>query len=85
MDDGKAVKLDEFHRRKFQQELLEIYKEFDRICRVCGISYAMSGGTLLGAVRHKGFIPWDDDMDADMLRGDYETFCRVVDLSLIHI
>lgn len=84
MNDKQAVKLDEPHRRKFQQELLEIYKEFDRICRVCGLPYVMSGGTLLGAVRHKGFIPWDDDMDADMLRGDYETFCRVVDDVIDH-
>ncbi len=59
---------------EMKQIELEIMDEFDRICRQEGIDYFIGYGTLLGAVRHGGFIPWDDDMDVLMLRGDYERF-----------
>ena len=53
---------------------LEIADEIDRMCREHGVGYFLAYGSLLGAARHGGFIPWDDDMDIAMLRADYERF-----------
>lgn len=60
--------------RVVQLTQLELLCEVDRICRKCGVTYRIIAGTLLGAVRHGGYIPWDDDADVGFLREEYEQF-----------
>lgn len=62
--------------RAHQKAMHTLLTEFDRVCRALEIPYILFAGTMLGAVRHQGFIPWDDDLDVLMLRPDYERFLR---------
>lgn len=64
----------DFDLRALQEKELECLKEIDRICRKHQIKYFLSWGSAIGAIRHKGFIPWDDDIDITMLQEDYIKF-----------
>lgn len=87
MSDNKELTL-----KEIQQGELLILKKFKEICKKENLHYWLDYGTLIGAVRHRGFIPWDDDVDVSMFRSDYEKFlqfCRthkeeLLPLSLYH-
>lgn len=63
--------------REHQLVMLELLEEFDRVCKKNDIKYLLFAGSALGAVRHGGFIPWDDDLDVALLRDDYEKLMNV--------
>jgi len=75
----------ELTHRQIQLEELKILMEVDRFCRENGLKYSLCSGTLIGAVRHKGFIPWDDDIDICMPRPDYEKMLEIVEKDKGHI
>ena len=71
---NQITRLDNETLRSFQLYLLDIYKDVKKVCDHYGIKLYVIGGTALGAVRHHGFIPWDDDIDVSMTRDDFEIF-----------
>ena len=66
--------------REIQLKELELLCWFDELCEKNGLYYTLAGGTLLGAIRHKGFIPWDDDIDVLMPRPDYDRLLSMTDI-----
>ena len=67
----------ELTMREIQLICTQMLKRFDKICRENNLTYCAAGGTMLGAVRHGGFIPWDDDIDINMPRADYEKLLQL--------
>lgn len=62
--------------RQCQLVIIRMFKIFDHLCRKYKIEYFLTGGSLLGAIRHQGFVPWDDDLDVGMTRENYEKFVQ---------
>ncbi len=70
--------------KQVQEVQRELIREVKRICQKCNIHFNMVGGTMLGAIRHKGYIPWDDDADIGFLRTEYEKFREACKTELNH-
>lgn len=69
--------MEEWNVRPYQEAILKVFRVFQRLCEKHSLRYFAIGGTAIGAVRHKGFIPWDDDLDVAMPREDYDVFLQV--------
>lgn len=84
VDEQTAYQMTPAELRALQMVQCELIAEVDRVCKKCGIRYNMVGGTMLGAIRHKGYIPWDDDADIGFLRAEYEKFREACKTELDH-
>lgn len=77
--DLRLHKVYQYNLREFQLRSVCLLEAIDKVCKKYGIQYYIIAGTLLGAVRHKGFIPWDDDMDIAFMRPDYDMLMEHAD------
>ena len=68
----------EIERKEQRKILIDILKYFDNICRKNNLNYSLTGGSLIGAIRHKGIIPWDDDIDVVLLSSDYDKLLNIL-------
>lgn len=83
-DRNRQYCMSEEELKQLQAVQQDLIKEVKRICKKCGIHFNMVGGTMLGAIRHKGYIPWDDDADIGFLRTEYEKFREACKTELNH-
>lgn len=74
--------MDESTRKSLQNQLLQMYIDIENVCKQHHLTVMLAGGSTLGAVRHKGFIPWDDDLDLMMPRHDYDIFLKIFEQTL---
>ena len=79
---GNLYRMTDEDVSKMHEVLLDMYKEIKKVCDKYNVDLIAAGGTALGAIRHKGFIPWDDDMDIFMFREDFEQFSSIFDTEL---
>ncbi len=82
MKETKSYRLSDAELKELQKVLLEIYCDVAEVCRKYDLKIMLGGGSCLGAVRHKGFIPWDDDMDLNMPRKDYDKLLEIFEKEL---
>lgn len=81
-DKNKVIYVEGETLKKLQAIILDMLKDFIKTCKDNDIGYSLSGGSILGAVRHKGFIPWDDDVDINISRKDFEKLKKVFSRTL---
>ena len=74
--------LDDDEVRSYQHQLLNVLKDIVHVFEKNKLDYSLSGGSILGAIRHKGFIPWDDDIDINIPRKSYTTLLEIFDTEL---
>lgn len=78
MKEMVSAELPEYNLRPLWDAILDVYLQFETICEKHQLRYCADTGTTLGAIRHHGFIPWDDDLDVQMPRSDYTEFVKIV-------
>lgn len=77
-----VIEIDGEELRKYQNCVLQIAKDFVNVCEKYNLQYSLSGGSILGAIRHEGFIPWDDDIDINITRESYNRLLEIFDKEL---
>lgn len=82
MKDYRVIRLEGEELRRYQEYVLEITKDFVQVCEKYNLEYSLSGGSILGAIRHKGFIPWDDDIDLNITRDSYNKLIKIFEEEL---